>query len=190
MIPFFCVFVQTIKNLIAFVFLIFLVSINLMLFYSIEFFPIFFMLIYIGAIVVTTLFMVLTFDLRAEYSSRKVYEPKALFNAFIYFISSFVFLAVNSLFERSLWKYGSLDEYDRIEILNQCLARRGLHANFCNTHFGGAANSRGLYNAVGESINDVAVISDNLYSNYGALFVILGVLLTMALLAALTLLKR
>jgi len=42
MIPFFCVFVQTIKNLIAFVFLIFLVSINLMLFYSIEFFSNFF----------------------------------------------------------------------------------------------------------------------------------------------------
>lgn len=86
MIPFFCVFVQTIRNLIAFAVLIFLISINLILFYKIEFFPIFFMLIYIGAIVVITLFMVLTFDLRAEYSSKKIYDARALTNSSVYFV--------------------------------------------------------------------------------------------------------
>jgi NADH:ubiquinone oxidoreductase subunit 6 (subunit J) len=65
-----------------------------------------------------------------------------------------------------------------------------LHVNFCDTHFGGAANARGLYSAIGDSLNDIAVVSDNLYSTYGALFALMGVILTLALLAALTLLKR
>jgi len=100
--PFFCVFVQTIKNLIAFAVLIFLIAINLMLFFSIEFLPLFFMLIYVGAIIVTTLFMVLTFDLRAEYSSKKTFDAKALKNVVFYFVSSSLLAVAFSFFERIL----------------------------------------------------------------------------------------
>ena len=91
-IPLFSTFIQTVKNLIVFIVLILLISINLMLFYSLEFFPIFFILVYIGAIVVTTLFMVLTFDLRTEYV-KQIFSPKALANSFLYFfLTSFFFV--------------------------------------------------------------------------------------------------
>jgi len=85
LIPFFSVFVQTIKNLIFFILIVIAVCVNLMLSYGMEFFPIFFILVYIGAIVVSTLFMVLTFDLKFEYIKR-VFSPKALFNVFLYFL--------------------------------------------------------------------------------------------------------
>ncbi len=84
-IPLFAIYRQTIRNLLAFMALVFVVSINLMIHLAIEFFPIFFMLVYIGAIVVTVLFVVLTFDLRAEYN-KKIYEPRGLFNSSLYLI--------------------------------------------------------------------------------------------------------
>src|ERR1700744_3075590 len=91
MIPFFCAFIQTIKNLLFFVALVSAVSLNFLLYYGVEFFPIFFILIYVGAIIVSTLFMVLTFDLRREYTRRTV-SKKGLFNATCYFfLSAFFF---------------------------------------------------------------------------------------------------
>lgn len=81
LIPMFSIFVQTIKNLLVFVAIVLAVAANLMLFYGIEFFPIFLGLVYVGAIVVTTLFMVLTFDLRAEYS-KKIFHDNMLSNIF------------------------------------------------------------------------------------------------------------
>jgi len=189
-IPLFCVFVQTIKNLIAFVFLIFLISINLMLFFSIEFFPIFFMLIYIGAIIVTTLFMVLTFDLRSEYASKKTFEPKALFNMSLYFFSSFFIFTLVTYLQRTLWKNGSLGELERIQVYTECMATRGIEARFCANHFGKTAADRGFYHTTGENINDITIIADHLYTTYAPLFILLGVILTIALLAALSILKK
>src|ERR1700722_6432602 len=88
MVPFFLAFIQTIKNLIFFVSLVTAVSLNFLLYYGVEFFPIFFILIYIGAIIVSTLFMVLTFDLRREYV-RKSISKKGLFNAASYFFRQY-----------------------------------------------------------------------------------------------------
>jgi NADH:ubiquinone oxidoreductase subunit 6 (subunit J) len=161
-----------------------------MLFYSLEFFPIFFMLIYIGAIIVTTLFVVLTFDLRTEYSSKKVFEPKALFNIFLFYVCSFTFPSLLVYLDRNLLQHGRLSEAHRVEAYSKCLDTAGVHSSFCDTHFGLKGMHRSLYNAVGESQNDIVVISNNLYSSYALLFLILGIILTIALLAALSLLRE
>jgi len=56
-------------------------------------------------------------------------------------------------------------------------------------HFGKTGVSRGLYQSIGESVNDVVIICNNLYTTYSLLFILLGVILTIALIAALSLLK-
>lgn len=43
---------------------------------------------------------------------------------------------------------------------------------------------------MGERVSDIVVISDNLYTTYALLFIILGLVLTLALVAALTIIKK
>lgn len=76
-----------------------------------------------------------------------------------------------------------------MRIYNKCMAHQDMAPEFCNKFFGKTEVSRGLYHSIGEKINDIVIISDNLYTNYGLLFLILGVILTMALLSALAILK-
>lgn len=188
-IPFFSVFIQTIKNLIMFAIIIMVVSGALMAHFGLEFFPLFFMLIYIGAIIVSTLFMVLTFDLRREYV-KKIYFEGAFFNISAYFFISAFSLPVINFFGSKLWPHGSADEFDRLLAYNLCLENPLMANSFCARHFGGGYGvNKSLYNTLLEHTNDIAPISDNLYTSYGLLFIILGVILTMALFAALTMLK-
>jgi NADH:ubiquinone oxidoreductase subunit 6 (subunit J) len=60
---------------------------------------------------------------------------------------------------------------------------------FCDKYYGKKEFSKSLYNVVGEKTSDISVISDNLYTSYALLFIVLGVILTIALVAALSLLK-
>lgn len=65
--------IQTIRNIISFAALVVLISFGVGLSFGIHYFPIFFLLTYVGAIIVVTLFVVLTFDIRLEYKQKKKY---------------------------------------------------------------------------------------------------------------------
>ena len=146
------------------------------------------MMIYIGAIIVTVLFLVLTFDLRSEYNG-KVYDPKGLFNSTLFLISSSGFFFVAAASNKFLWQNGVLGERERLTVYNKCLENIDLAPDFCNKFYGKNEIDRGLYYSIGEKVNDVAVVSDNLYTSYALLFIVLGVILTIALLVALAILK-
>lgn len=64
-------YIQTIRNILSFAFLALCLSFGFGLSFNIHYYPIFLMLTYVGAIVVTTLFVVLTFDIRKEYKQKK-----------------------------------------------------------------------------------------------------------------------
>ena len=187
-IPMFSIFIQTIKNLILFVFFIVVISLSLMLSFGLEFFPIFFILVYVGAIVVTTLFMILTFDLRAEYV-KKVFSNKALFNVFLYFFITPVIYYTAVLFPNFFFNDHEMDILDKSYLFQRCQKTIDLDPVFCNKYFGELGGDRSLYGFIQEQNSDIAVISSNLYSHYSLLFIILGIILTLALLAALTLVK-
>jgi hypothetical protein len=82
-----------------------------------------------------------------------------------------------------------LSEFDRLRLYNECLNTRGLYILFCDSSFGKAGHDRGFYHFSVARLNDIAIISDNLYSTYAFLFILLGIILTLVLLAALSLLK-
>ncbi len=71
-----------------------------------------------------------------------------------------------------------------------CVERDGTTLEFCNKFFGKKDMSKGLYHSIAEHNNDIVAISDNLYTTYSILFLVLGVVLTVALLCALTILKN
>lgn len=83
---------------------------------------------------------------------------------------------------------GTLDEIDRTLAFHEC-STAGFMQGFCDKHFGKKGFDKGLYHTIGEHVNDLTVVSNHLYTTYALLFVILGVILTIALVAALTLLK-
>lgn len=60
-------YVQTIRNIISFALLAICMAFGIGITYGIHYYPMFLLLTYVGAIIVATLFVVLTFDLRYEY---------------------------------------------------------------------------------------------------------------------------
>jgi hypothetical protein len=101
LIPLFGTFVQTIKNLLAFIALMFTISVMLILVLRIEFMPLFFLVTYLGAIIITLMFLVLTFDRREE-NGKGVFEPKGLFNMFMFFMISASFFTLASTYNKML----------------------------------------------------------------------------------------
>ena len=184
----FSIFIQTIKNLILFVFFIVVISLSLMLSFGLEFFPIFFILVYVGAIVVTTLFMILTFDLRVEYV-KKTFSNKALFNIFLYFFITPAVYYLAILFPNFFFEGREMDVLDKSYLFHRCQKTTDLDPVFCNKYFGELGGDKSLYGFIQDQNSDIAAISSNLYSHYSLLFIILGIILTLALLAALTLVK-
>ena len=160
-----------------------------MLSFGLEFFPIFFILVYVGAIVVTTLFMILTFDLRAEYA-KKTFSNKALFNVFLYFSITPAIYFVSTAFPYILLDNKEMDILDKTYLFNRChTSTHNIDPLFCDKYFGGLTSDKSLYGLLNEHTSDIAVLSNNLYSHYSLLFILLGVILTFALFAALTLVK-
>jgi NADH:ubiquinone oxidoreductase subunit 6 (subunit J) len=63
-------YVQTLRNIISFAFLALCISFGLGLTYGVQYYPLFILLTYVGAIIVSTLYVVLTFDIRNEYKQK------------------------------------------------------------------------------------------------------------------------
>jgi len=83
----------------------------------------------------------------------------------------------------------SLDEFHRLEAYHQCLNAPQVDDLFCNHEFGREMLSRGLYSSAVDRAVDINYVSANLYSSYSALFIILSIILTFALLSALAIIK-
>jgi hypothetical protein len=132
--------------------------------------------------------MVLTFDLRREYVRRAI-SRKGLFNAACYFFFTSVFFSSSLLADRLLWPSGSVDRFDILAAYHSCKSMRHLSRSFCDRAFGADAHSKGLYQLLDNKVVDIGLVSDNFYNGYVFLFLILGIILTIALFAALTMIK-
>lgn len=83
--PLFCSRVETLKNLLSFAVVVAFVALLLGSVFSVQYFPIFLLLVYVGAVVVTTLFISLTLDLRLERNKNR-YHPRFFASVVTYFI--------------------------------------------------------------------------------------------------------
>lgn len=66
-------YAQTIRNIISFALLALCMAFGVGVTYGIHYYPMFILLTYVGAIIVATLFVVLTFDLRYEYKHKNTH---------------------------------------------------------------------------------------------------------------------
>jgi NADH:ubiquinone oxidoreductase subunit 6 (subunit J) len=191
--PFFALRVQTIKNLIFFAALITLVAASLGQYYHVHYFPIFMMLIYIGAVIVSALFVVLTFDLRKEYRSGRSFVSNYLS------ILSTYFLLTPTTFLLSLHFSGALvltpkttlpGRLNLVEIYAACCDNPHFSNMFCDDQLKLVLRDRGLYDVLLSSSNDLFIVSSTFYTTHSLLFLTLSILLSLALVAAMSIIKN
>jgi len=131
--------------------------------------------------------MVLTFDLQFEYMKR-IFSPRALPNLFMYFLFAPALHGL-VLWMPKFFMAPRVGEFERVEAYQRCLNTSHIDDLFCHHAFSKEMLSRGLYNTVADHVTDINYVSVNFYSSYSPLLIILAIVLTFALLAALGILK-
>lgn len=187
--PLFCARVETLKNLLSFAVAVSFVALLIGLVYRVEYFPIFILLVYVGAVVVTSLFVSLTLDLRTERNKNR-YHPNFFKCVVTYFVISPIALFLTTLIER-LFKLHTFT-FSRLSVEQaalRCLESGRYSPKFCNDAFN-SSTKISLTELHTQATNDLAVISSNFYSHYAVLFIVLTILLTIALFSSLSIVKK
>lgn len=187
-------YIQTVRNIISFAALVLFLSFGVGVSFGIQYYPMFLMLTYVGAIIVATLFVVLTFDIRKEYKQKKKYIDDIFYviglseaiNAFICFC--WILLERESVHSSFVGRrFVDPETIERVH--ERCVLKHGEIFSICDKSFLRHADAS-LYSHVKTYTNDLHVVSSNLYTNYSFLFICLAILLSISLMAALTILKQ
>lgn len=187
-------YVQTVRNIISFAFLALCMSFGLGLTYGIHYYPIFLMLTYVGAIIVATLFVVLTFDIRAEYKQKSSHVNHFWSVVIVsniidgFFIFSWAILRRVVPYSSTIGP-SSVSEEDLRAAFERCSTNHPDLVDLCREHFISSKN-RSLYNNILDYTNDLNVVSSHFYTTYSFLFICLAILLSIALMSALAILKH
>lgn len=187
-------FVQTIRNILSFAFLALCISFGLGLTYNIQYYPVFLLLTYVGAILVATLFVVLTFDIRYEYKQKLTYVEHfwpimVLTNALdAFFCYSWTILRRVNPYSSEIGP-SSISADELKSAFEKCAAKHPDLVETCRNQFI-TSRDRSLYNNLLDYTNDLHVVSSNFYTNYSFLFICLSIVLSIALMAALAILKH
>lgn len=159
----FPVFVQTLRNIIVFFLIVSLTGCLVSQLLSLEFYPVFLLLVYLGAIVVNTLFVILTFDIREEYRLRDTVEEWP------------VLFAVQGVFT-------ILSILLATPVLSVFFKERRDAANI----FAGDVADSNFMRLVSQSHTDLNSVAGAMYSSLSEYFLSVGVVLTMALFVAIS----
>lgn len=159
----FPVFVQTLRNIIVFFLIVSLTGCLVSQLLGLEFYPVFLLLVYLGAIVVNTLFVILTFDIREEYRLRDTVEDWP------------VLFAVQGVLT-------ILSILLATPVLSVFLKERCDTANL----FAGDVADSNFMRLVSQSHTDLNSVAGVMYSSLSEYFLSVGVVLTMALFVAIS----
>jgi len=189
-VPFFGSRIETIKNLLYFAAIVFLVAASLGFYYGTYYIPIFFALVYVGAVTVSTLMVVLTFDLRAEYTKVK-FHAKFVLSIILYYSLSAAAFSVSLLAFKPIDRATHpLTHSDILEKYMKCLSNRSNSVQFCTDNYKAMGRELSFIEKLSGPTSDIHTLSSNFYTTYALLFIVLAVLLTMALIAALSIIKK
>lgn len=162
----FPVFVQTLRNIIVFFLIIAMTSCLTGLLLNMEFYPVFLVLVYLGAIVVSTLFVILTFDIREEYRLRDTTEGWVGI-----FIIQAALMCLAIVFLPAVITDVLSERHERTKAFRT-------PENVCS-----------YVQAISRTHADADVLSATTYSSFSEYFMAAGIILTMALFVALAIAK-
>ena len=155
---------QTLKNIIVFFLIIVMTSCLAGVLLELEFYPIFLILVYLGAIVVNTLFVILTFDIREEYRLRDTVEE------WMYMFSVQMLLMIPSVVTFPA-------------VITRIVNERQESAKIFRSLEGGYTS----YSQVSShSSTDADILAATMYSDFSEYFLTVGAVLTIALFVAIS----
>lgn len=155
-------FLHTLRNVVLFALIVVLISILANHSFGVEFYPLFCCFVYLGAVTVSTLFVIHTFDWRREYARGGLFDKGIYWNSVFCFllafpITSIVASRVVNYFEVT-YRNDDLPCHTPVDLgLNESLTRAG---------------------------SDFYALGDYLYYENASLLIFLGFFLTAALLCA------
>lgn len=180
-IMFFPLFIQSLWNVITLAAIVAFVCLDAAIWFSLEFFPLFVLLVYIGAIMVSTLFVVLSFSFRHE-NKKGVFREDA--SDLLKYVAV-LFSALVAVFSCN-WTRFSRATADHTSLIDQLISREGISVGSGVGARTAASNLAGGVNRV----EDMWIISSSLYSKHWLLFLVLGAFLSLSLIAALAIIRE